>query len=215
MILDLVLIALAITLQPLPLVVFILILSADGGLRRGLVFLLGWLFSLVVIIGVAVAITGGKPVQAHSAPSTAGLAIKLAIGVFLVGLGAHHRTKIGRPVNEPKWMARLDGISLPMAAGLGVFLQAWPLVFAGAVTVLDAQVSNAGEIAALVGFCLLASSTLLAIELHTAFSPEVAHRRLESIRQWINSHRDQAIVVISLLLGFWLMGKSIYLLVGG
>jgi hypothetical protein len=215
MILDLVLIALAITLQPLPLVAFILILSSDGGLRRGLAFLLGWMLSLVAVIAIAVGVTGGKPLLPHSAPSTAALAVKLAIGVFLVGWGIHHRTKIGQPVNEPKWMARLDGISLPVAAGFGVFLQAWPLVFAGAVTVLEAHVSNAGEIAALVGFCLLASSTLLVIELHAAFSPEAARRRLGSIRRWINSHRDQAIVVISLLLGFWLMGKSIYLLVGG
>jgi hypothetical protein len=215
MILDLVLTALAITFQPLPLLAFILVLSADRGLRKGLAFLAGWLLSLIVVIAVAVALTGGQPVQTNSAPSTAGLAIKLAIGVFLVVWGAHHRKKIGRPMTQPKWMGRLDTISLPFAVGLGAFLQPWPLVFAGAVTVLDAQVANAGEVAALVGFCLLASSTLLAIELHAAFSPEAARRRLASLRQWISSHRDQAVVVISLLLGFWLMGNSIYLLAGG
>ncbi|HEY1733493.1 MAG TPA: GAP family protein, partial [Acidimicrobiales bacterium] len=94
MILDLVLTALAITLQPLPLLAFILVLSADGGLRKGLAFLAGWLLSLIVVIAVAVALTGGQPVQTNSAPSTAGLAIKLAIGVFLVVWGAHHRKKI-------------------------------------------------------------------------------------------------------------------------
>ena len=164
MILDLVLIALAITFQPLPLLAFILVLSADGGLRKGLAFLFGWLVSLIVVVAIAVALTGGNAVQAQSAPSTAGLAIKLAIGVFLVGWGAHHRKKIGRPMTEPKWMARLDGISFLFAAGLGAFLQPWPLVFAGAVTVLDAQVANAGQVVVLVGFCLLASSTLLVIE---------------------------------------------------
>ena len=39
MILDLVLTALAITFQPLPLLAFILVLSADRGLRKGLAFL--------------------------------------------------------------------------------------------------------------------------------------------------------------------------------
>ncbi len=215
MILDLVLIALAITFEPLPLLAFILVLSADGGLRKGLAFLFGWLLSLVVVIAIAVALTGGKPLRADTAPSTAGLAIKLAIGVFLVGWGAHHRKKIGRPTHEPKWMGRLDAISLPFAAGLGAFLQPWPLVFAGVVTVLDAQVASVGEVAALVGFCLLASSTLLVIELHAAFSPELARRRLASLRQWIGSHRDQVVVVISMLVGFWLTGNSIYLLAGG
>ena len=32
-------------------------------------------------------------------------------------------------------------------------------------------------------------------------------------RKWPDTHRDQVIIVITLLLGFWLAGKSMYLLV--
>jgi hypothetical protein len=33
------------------------------------------------------------------------------------------------------------------------------------------------------------------------------------MRKWLDSHQDQVIIAICLLLGFWLAGKSIYLLV--
>jgi hypothetical protein len=33
------------------------------------------------------------------------------------------------------------------------------------------------------------------------------------LRTWLDTHRDQMIIVIFLLPGFWLAGKSIYLLV--
>ena len=33
------------------------------------------------------------------------------------------------------------------------------------------------------------------------------------LREWLDTHRDQAIVIISLVAGLWLMGNSLYLLV--
>jgi len=45
------------------------------------------------------------------------------------------------------------------------------------------------------------------------FRPTTAGARVEALRTWLDTHRDQVIIVISLLLGFWLTGKSIYLLV--
>ncbi len=61
MVLDLLLIGLAITLEPFPLTAFILILSAEKGTRKGLAFILGWLACLVVVIAAVVLVTGGKP----------------------------------------------------------------------------------------------------------------------------------------------------------
>ena len=43
MVLNLVLIGLAISLEPFPLTAFILLLSSEKGTRKGLVFVLGWL----------------------------------------------------------------------------------------------------------------------------------------------------------------------------
>jgi hypothetical protein len=43
--------------------------------------------------------------------------------------------------------------------------------------------------------------------------PARAGARLERMRTWLDSHQDEVIIAICLLLGLWLAGKSIYLLV--
>jgi hypothetical protein len=61
-------------------------------------------------------------------------------------------------------------------------------------------------------FFLLATSGYLAMELYTTFAPAAAGARLRQLRTWMDTHRDQVIVVLSVLLGLWLVGKSSYLL---
>ena len=60
---------------------------------------------------------------------------------------------------------------------------------------------------------MLATSGFLALELAVVFRPTAADARIKALRTWLDTHRDQLIIVLSLLLGFWLAGKSIYLLV--
>ena len=81
LVLSLVLIGLAITLEPIPLTAFILILASKGGVRKGAAFIFGWLVSLVIVIAVTVLVTGNNPPQPNTAPSLAALAAKLAIGL--------------------------------------------------------------------------------------------------------------------------------------
>jgi threonine/homoserine/homoserine lactone efflux protein len=212
-VLDLLLIGLAIALEPFPLTAFILILSAERGIWKGLAFILGWLACLVVVIGAVVLATGNSPPKPQTAPSTAVIAIKLALGVVLILTAERQRRRMGRPRKPPAWMARLDRLSLLAAAGLAAFLQPWTLVGAGAATVADAKLATAGSFVALVLFCLLATSSFLYLELYATFAPVAASTRLERLRTWLDSHQDQVIITVCLLLGLWLMGKSIYLLV--
>jgi threonine/homoserine/homoserine lactone efflux protein len=212
-VLDLLLIGLGITLEPFPVTAFILILSAEKGTRKGLAFILGWLACLVVVIAAVVLATGGKPPAPSTAPSTAALAVKLALGIVLIGFAMRQWRRMGRPRKPPTWMARLDQLSLWAAAGLAAFLQPWALVAAGAATITQAKLSSAADYLTLVIFILLATASFLYLELYAVFAPAAAGARLERLRTWLDTHRDQVIIVLSLLLGFWLAGKSIYLLV--
>jgi threonine/homoserine/homoserine lactone efflux protein len=212
-VLDLLLIGLAITLEPFPVTAFILILSAEQGTRKGLAFILGWLACLIVVIAAVVLVTGGNPPRPSTAPSTAALAVKLALGVVLILFAVRQWRRMGRPRKPPTWMARLDRLSLWAAAGLAAFLQPWALVAAGAATVTQAKLSGAVDYLVLMLFVLLATASFLYLELYAAFAPAAAGARLERLRKWLDTHRDQVIIILSLLLGFWLAGKSIYLLV--
>jgi threonine/homoserine/homoserine lactone efflux protein len=213
MVLDLMLIGLAITLEPFPLTAFILVLSAEKGIWKGLAFILGWLACLVIVIAAVLATTGDDPPKPNTAPSTAVLAVKLAIGVVLILLAERQRRRMGRPRKPPGWMARLDNLSPWAAAGLAAFLQPWALVAAGAATVVQAKLSTTGDYLTLVLFCLLATASFLYLELYALFAPAAATTRLGQMRTWLDTHQDQVIVLVLLLLGLWLAGKSIYLLV--
>lgn len=213
MVVDLLLIGTAVALGPLHNTAFILLLSAHRGVRKGLAFVLSWLACLVVLIAGVLLLTGGRPPVHRSAPSTAALAVKLVLGIGMVVYGERKRRRGSRPRTSPRWMARLDSASGWTAAGLGVLLQPWGMVAAGAATVVRANLSSAASYLALVGYCLLATSTLLAMELLVTFRPGAAQARLGGLRTWIDGHQDQAVVSLSLGLGLWLMGRSIFDLV--
>ncbi|MCM2416716.1 GAP family protein [Streptomyces sp. RKAG293] len=213
MVLDLIIIGLAITLGPLHNTAFILLLSGPGGVRKGVAFILAWLVCLVVVIAAVVLLTGGKPLIHKSAPSTVALALKLLLGLGMVLYAERKRRRGAKPRPSPKRFARLDNVSGWFAAALGILLQPWAMVAAGGATVVQANMSSLATYLALIGYVLLATSSLLAMELYTTFRPTAAATTLSGLRAWIEGHQDQAIVSLSLLLGLWLVGQSLYGLV--
>jgi hypothetical protein len=120
--------------------------------------------------------------------------------------------RLGVPKKPPTWMARLDHVSLWAAAGLAAFLQPWALVAAGVATITQAKLSGPADYLTLVLFVLLATASFLYLELYATFAPVAAGARLQQIRTWLDTHRDQVIIVLSLLLGLWLAGNSLYVL---
>lgn len=213
MVLDLVIIGLAITLMPVTILAFGLIIASENGLRKGLAFIAGWLACIVAIIAVVIAFTGGNPPRPNTAPSNLALAVKALIGAWLIWFGWRRWHHEGQPHKQPSWMARLDHLSLWAAAGLGAFLLPWSLVAAAAATVVQASLSTAGDWLALIMFCVLATSSFLVLELGAVFAPEAVAARLDRLRAWIDRHQDQAIVLGALLVGGWLLGESLYLIV--
>jgi hypothetical protein len=212
MTLDLLLIGLAITLEPLPVSAYILILSTERGARTGMGFVLGWAVTLVGLVVLTLLLTGGKPLARGSAPSTAALVAKILLGAGLLVLAWRRRARRGRPSAPPTWMARLDTVNVAAATGLGFLLQPWFLVAAGVATVTAADLSKGATVVTLVGFCVLASASYLTMQAYALLSPDAARTRLDRLRTWIAVHQDQIVVVVSVALGLWLIGKSGYLL---
>jgi hypothetical protein len=215
-ILDLLLIGLVITLEPIPLTAFILILLSKGGTRKGAAFIFGWLLSLAIVVALTVLVTGNKPPKPNTAPSLAALAVKIAIGVALLFIAERQRRRIGKPrppKKPPKWQTGLDNMSPWFAMGLAPLTQPWGLVAAGVAVIVEAKLSSWESSIALFLFCVVATGVYIAMEIYAGFRPEQAQVFLGSIRSWIDGHKDQVIIVLSLVLGLWLVGKSIYLIV--
>ena len=216
MVLNLVLIGLAIALDPLPLTAFLVVLPSKRGVRKGAAFVFGWLASLAIVVTVTVLATGNNPPEPDTAPSLADLAVKIAIGVILVAIAIRQRRRKGqpkKPKKPPKWQAHVDNMSPWFAMGLAPALQPWVLISAGAATVVEAKLSSAGSYLALFLFCVLASASYLAMEIYAGIRPGQSQAFLARSRAWINDHTDQVIIWGSLILGFWLIAYSIYLIV--
>lgn len=216
MILDLLIIGLVITLEPIPLTAFILVLASKGGVRKGAAFIFGWLASLAVVVAVTILATGNKPPAPSTAPSLAALAAKIAIGVALVIIAVRRRRTMGRPKKPkppPKWQTSIDTMSPWFAMGLAPLTQPWGLVAAGVATIVEAKLSSWEDYVAIILFCIVATATYLVMEIYAGFRPEPAQAFIGQTRAWIDSHTDQVIIIVSLVLGFWLIGKSLYLIV--
>ncbi|MGG8410110.1 GAP family protein [Streptomyces sp. 12297] len=227
MVLDLLLIGLVVTLFPLPIMAFVLVVSAPRGVRKGLAFILAWLACLVAVIAIVLFLTGGEPPAPRSPPSIAALVATLIIGVGLIVYSERRRRRRRRTATTPgssdreqsdasrtSLSSRMDDATGWSAAALAVLLQPWGMVGAAAATVVQADLSHAASYLALAAFCLLATSSLLAMELYMVFAPERAQLALTNLREWLELHKDPAIVVTCLVLGLWLVSRSLYQLTG-
>ena len=216
MVLNLLLIGVAVALDPLPLTAFLVVLPSKRGVRKGTAFLFGWLVSLAIVVTVTVLATGNNPPKPNTAPSLASLAVRIAIGVVLVLIAIRQRRRMRGPKKQkkpPKWQEHVDNMSPWFALGLAPTLQPWTLIAAGAATVVEAKLASWESFLALVGFCVLGSASYIAMVIYAAFWPGPAQAFLARARGWIDRHTDQAIVIGCLIIGFWLIANSIYLIV--
>ena len=215
-VLNLVLIGLAITLEPIPLTAFILVLASKGGVRKGAAFIFGWLLSLAIVIAVTVLVTGNNPPKPSTAPSLAALAAKLAIGAALLVIAIRQYRKLGKPKppkKRPRWQTSIDNMTPWYAIGLAPLVQPWGLVAAGVTVIVEAKLSSWQSYLALALFCVIATSAFIAMEIYAGFRPQPAQEFLARLRLWIDTHTDQVIIIVSLVLGFWLVATSIYYIV--
>ena len=216
LVLNLMLIGLAVALDPLPLTAFLVVLPSKGGTVKGAAFVFGWLVSLAIVVTVTVVATGNNPPKPSTAPTLASLAVKIVLGAVLVVIAVRHIRARGQPKppkKPPKWQEHVDNMSPWFAMALAPTLQPWVLIGAGAATVVEAKLSSWESFLALFLYCLLASASYLAMEIYAVVRPEKSQALLTRFRAWINTHTDQGIIAGSLIIGLWLVANSIYLIV--
>ena len=175
----------------------------------------GWLVSLAIVVTITVLATGNNPPKPNTVPSLASLAVRIAIGTLLVWIAVRQRRRMGKPKppkKPPKWQEHVDNMSPWFAMALASTLQPWGLIGAGAATVMEAKLSSWESYLALFGFCVLASASYLAMEIYAGFRPSQSQALLARLRTWMKTRTDQVIIFGSLILGFWLIANSLYLI---
>src|SRR6516225_6776637 len=178
------------------------VLPSERGARKGAAFVSGWLVSLGIVVAVTVLATGNSPPKSNTAPSLAALAVKIALGVVLLLIALRQYRRLGqpkKPKKPPKWQASVDNMSPLYAMALAPLTQPWGLIAAGAATVVAAKLSSWQDYLALIYFCLLASASYIVMEIYATIRPEETQNLLARIREWIDTHTDQLIIWVSLV----------------
>ena len=88
---------------------------------------------------------------------------------------------------------------------VGLLIPPWPLVAAGALDVVRAEVGVARAVVAMFVYLVAATSTIGAMQLWAVRSPETSLDRLERVRARLEPHEERIITVIAALVGIWLL----------
>ncbi len=215
LLLTLFVIALGITFEPIPFTAFALILASNNGVSKAAYFIVGWILSLAAVVALTLFATQNRPPRPNTAPSTAILATKLALGALLMLVAIRRWRRMGRPKKAkppPKWQTGMDSMSRWFALALGPLVQPWGLVAAGVSVIVEAKLGSWQSWLALMVFCVLSTATYLAAEIYAWVRPERTQELLRRVRAWIAGHTDQAIIAISGIVGAWLIADSLYIL---
>jgi len=196
-------------------------LFGQGGRAAGSAFLAGWVAGLLVVGGVALALSDAAEAAGGGGDeSTFAGMMKLALGVLLLLLAARSwrsRPASGEQPELPKWMNALDRLTARKALWLGaVFsslkLKNLVLLLAAVATISASSASGAQEVALLVGFTIVASLTVAAPVLTHLALGDRAEEVLSPTKDWMARNNAATMAAILLAFGATLIGDAVSIL---
>ena len=119
---DILPLAVAVAVFPVPIIVAVLLLGSDRGTAKGAVYALSWSIGLFVVGGIVLVLAGAADASDDGEPATWVNVLLLGLGLLL--LVAAVRQWRGRPSGDqetaaPGWMRAIDEFTIVKAAGAG------------------------------------------------------------------------------------------------
>jgi hypothetical protein len=214
-------IAIGIALSPLPIVAVILVLFTPRARANGIAFLVGWSGGLVVVGGIALALSNASDAATDDgSESTLSGVVKLVLGILLLLLAVRSwrsRPAEGVEPELPGWMSALDGFTAVKSLGVGAILSSvnpknLALLLAGVATISASGLSGTEEWVVLGVFVLLASlSILVPVGTYLALGAR-AESTLTPAKDWLARNNAAVMAVILLIFGAKLLGDGIRIL---
>jgi len=209
--------AVGVALSPIPIIASVLLVSSARGRVNGPLFVLGCATSTAMIGGVLIATGVGSGTDDSGGPSTAASALRIVLGVVLLGMAA--RQWRGRPVADedaplPKWMGALDGFSPGRSLLLGIVVTGLNpknllLVVAGAAAVVSAGATEGEEAVAWAIFTLIAIVGVATPVVISFVMGDRSDELLGRLRTSMARNSGVIMAVIVLLIGVKLLGDGI------
>jgi threonine/homoserine/homoserine lactone efflux protein len=208
-------IAAAVALSPIPIVAIVLILGTPRARGNGPAFAVGWVVGLCAVSAVVLVVLRGAA-DPDSGPGVAASWLTLGLGIGLVVAAARQwrkRPPDGEDPPTPAWMASLDSIEPPRAAGLGLALSALnpknlALTVSAAALIAEAGLDRTDTLIAVALFVAIGSATVVGAVVASIAGGERAVGPLASLKSFMLAHNAAIMAVVCLLLGAKLIGDG-------
>jgi hypothetical protein len=209
--------AIGLAIVPIPIIAVILMLFSGRARANGTAFLVAWLAAVMLAMGALVAIASTQDQGTADDPSTTSARISVVLGLALIALGVRQWRKRPMPGTDPEmpaWMARVDSMHPPAAAGLAVVLAVLNpknlLLIAGAAAVVaQAGLSTGDDVVAIVVFALIGSIGVEVPVLGYLFLGERMQPRLDAAKFWLTRNSATVMAGLLLVIGLVLLAKGV------
>ena len=214
---DILPLAVAVAVFPVPIIVAVLVLGSDRGTAKGAAYALSWSIGLFAVGGIVLMLAGAADASDDGEPATWVNVLLLGLGVLLLAAAVKQwrgRPSAGQETPTPGWMSAIDEFTIAKAGGVGFALSALNpknvlLTVAAAAEIAEVGLSGGREVAVLLGFVLVASVGVLAPLLLALALGERSGELLESLRGSMARYSAVIMSLLCLIIGAKLIGDAL------
>lgn len=213
-VLTLLLLAFALAAQPWSVLASVLLVTAERGVAKDAAYVAGWTLALSAVAVITAAASPRVPTT--TATSTLLSWVELLAGV---ALGAFAFVRSRQPVTpestrQPRWMQRLDALSLAAAFALGAFLPNYVVVVAGVDELVQSGLTAWSLASAAAVFVLLSSLGVAAPLVVLVVRRQDASLIYGRWRIWLVAHGQAVLTAVLLVVALLLVAKGLVGLLG-
>jgi threonine/homoserine/homoserine lactone efflux protein len=213
---DLLSLALVVAISPVPIVAVLLMLLTPKARGTSAGFLAGWLVGIAGITTI-VLLLAEDPDPGSSRSSVSAWWLELVLGVLLLVLAVRQwrsRPKPGEVPAVPRWLAAADQFTVARAGGLGLVLsaanpKALLVCIAAGATIAAADLDGARATWSVIGFTVVASSTVWMPVLAYAVGGARGTPALESLRRWLTVRGAVVTAALAVVIGLVLIAQGL------
>lgn len=212
---DMLPLAVAVAISPLPLIALMLILFSHHARSNGPAYLLGWLVGLIAAVAILLALVNALNLAPGGGPTTLRSLLQLLVGVLLVYLGIRQWRKVTKPGHQsdnPRWMTSIDSFTPVKAFVLAVLLSSVgniALIVAAALAIYRSQLNIGQEVTVSAIFIVIGSLLVATVVTYHFVARERAAQMLDSWKVWLLANNGTLTAVLLVIVGMLLVGKGI------
>lgn len=214
---DVLPIAVAVAISPVAIITGVVLLLSEHGRGKAALFAIGWVVTLLIVTGVAVAITDVAEEDEPTATEHGVQVFTLVLGLFFLFLAVmswRNRPAPGEPAKEAKLLARVTAMSGLAVLALGLIegiaiVKNVPLSLGAGARIAEDTQRGASAWVVLVIYVLIASIGILLPLLIAAVGGHRLDPALSNFRQWLEDNISPITIITLLVVGAYFVGKGL------